>query len=320
MPVPLTCRVVVVDDSDLAARRIETILEGEPGVHVLARFSGVEAFLAWPDLETATVVVLDMWMPGTSGLAALRTIASRVPVVVVSEAAADSELALEALAQGAAAFVSKRELGNAIGEARLRAAVVGAASRTHVGEPPVLLVVGSTGAPRALELLLPELRGAMAAIVIVQHLPIGGEVGFTRWVSGFGLPASIARTGDPLRPDHALVAPAGAHLLLQGRGTVRLVPGSEGDLHVPSADRALSSAAFLGRRLVALVLSGMGRDGRVGLAAAVAQGAIGLAQHPDDAAAPSMPTAALGVSPRIRPLHLETIGQDIREALRRSGR
>ncbi|AKF04752.1 chemotaxis protein CheB [Sandaracinus amylolyticus] len=312
----MTLRVCVVDDSDIAAQRIARILESDDDVRVIKRFASVDELRAWGDLDTASVVVLDVWMPGASGLGAIREIAARVPVVVVSDVAEGSDVALEAVAQGAVAFVSKRELGTEPGETRLRAIVRDAATQSIARELPVLVIAGSTGAPRALERLVPGLRDVPAAIVVVQHLPLGGEVGFARWIAGLGLPARPARHGDALASGRALIAPAGRHLVIEN-GVVRLVAGAIGELHVPSADRALASAASLGRRVVALVLSGMGRDGARGIALALEGSATCLALSPDECAAPSMPRHALDVSPRVRAVRLDTIVTDVREALRR---
>lgn len=312
----MTLRAVIVDDSEIATRKLASVLEADADVRVVGTFSTVEALRAWPDLESASFLVLDVWMPGTSGLSAIRELAGRVPVIVVSEAAEGSELALEAVAQGAAAFVSKRSLGDAAGESRLRAIARSAAARGGTRELTLLLVVGSTGAPRALERLVPALRGTTAAIVVVQHLPPGGQVAFARWIEGLGVAARPAQHGDVLTAGRALIAPAGRHLLVEG-SVVRLAPGGPGELHVPAGDRAISSAASLGRRLVALVLSGMGRDGALGIARALDAGATCLAQSPDESAAPSMPRAALEVSPRVRALTLERLGTDVRELVSR---
>ena len=315
-------RIVVADDSDIAARRIEGILETDPGLRVVRRFSSAAELLAWPDLETVHAVVLDMWMPGLSGLSAVRELAAHVGVVVVSDLAPGSTIAQEALAQGASAFIGKSELGDAEGESRLRAAIRSASTGARAGmrEPGVVLVVGSTGAPRAHERLLPALRDLGACVALVQHLPPAGEQAFARWASGLGPPAHPARSGQKLRPVEVLVAPAGRHLLIEQSGVVRLVPGKPTDLHVPSADRALSSAAWLGPRLVAVVLSGMGKDGTAGVADVIAQGGACLVQHPDESAAPSMPRSALSVSARVRASLLDTLGNDVRELIQRRRR
>jgi DNA-binding NarL/FixJ family response regulator len=124
----MSVRVVIVDDSEIAAKKLERALEQSSDLRVLGRFDGIEAALGSRHLKSADVVVLDLWMPGAPGLTAIRRLATAKLVIVVSEAAADSPLAREALAQGAAAFLSKRDLGDRKGEENLRTVVRKAAA------------------------------------------------------------------------------------------------------------------------------------------------------------------------------------------------
>lgn len=316
MSSPMTIRVVVVDDSLTAALRVTSIVEAEPELRVVRHFSSADELLAWPDLETISVVLLDVWMPGTSGLRALRDVAARVPVIVVSDAKEDSELAVETLAQGAAAFVSKRALSEERGAGLLRERVRATAFAGPSTCPPLIVIVGSTGAPRALERLVPQLSELPAAITIVQHLPIGGETAFARWIVGLGLTARPARQGDVLRRGCALIAPAGEHMLIAGR-CIRLVAGTSSDTHVPSADRTLSSAKSHGDRVMAIVLSGMGRDGALGVADVISAGGSCMVQDPEECAIPSMPRAAMAVSPRIRAYPVDSLSRHAAEFLKR---
>jgi two-component system chemotaxis response regulator CheB len=313
----MTIRIVVVDDSVTAAQHITSILESEHDMRVVRHFSNADNLLSWPDLETASIVLLDVWMPGTSGLKALRDVAARVPVIVVSEAREDSDLALETLGQGAAAFISKRTLAKELGALRLRELVRSTAMQGVALHTPLIVIVGSTGAPRALERLVPKLSELPAAIAIVQHLPMGGETAFARWVVGLGLTARPARQGDTLRRGSALIAPAGEHMLIAGR-CVRLVAGSETDTHVPSADRTLSSAKSFGEKVMAIVLSGMGRDGAVGVADIIAAGGRCIVQEPDECAIASMPRAAMATSQRVRAYPVDILSRHVFEFVKRS--
>jgi two-component system chemotaxis response regulator CheB len=307
----------VVDDSDIASRRLEQILEAAPDIRVVRRLESAEALWSSGLLSASPVVVLDLWMPGTSGLGALRGLVGRVPVVIVSDADHDSDLARESLAQGARAFVSKKELGRREGQERLRRIVREAALGELEAAPPVLAVIGSTGAPRALERLVPEWSDLSAAAIFVQHLAHGSEDAFARWLTGLGLRTRPAKSGDRLSRGEGLLAPGGRHLLLSPPATVRLGAGKPGEVHVPSGDRLLESALFLGRRLVVVVLSGMGDDAARGVAAAVRQGALCVVQEPTECVVDSMPRAAMAASRAVRAVPLAQLGTYARELVRR---
>jgi two-component system chemotaxis response regulator CheB len=312
----MSVRVVIVDDSEIAAKKLERALEQSSDLRVLGRFDGIEAALGSRHLKSADVVVLDLWMPGAPGLTAIRRLATAKVVIVVSEAAADSPLAREALAQGAAAFLSKRDLGDRKGEENLRTVVRKAAARSHRGEAlPVVAIVGSTGAPRSLGALVPRLGTLSAAVVLVQHLPPDSAGRFPEWLTGLGLPTKYAEHGEPLVAGRGLLAPSGRHLVLEPPRSCRLAMPSAGDAHVPSGDVLLRSSTFLGRSLVAVVLSGMGSDGANGIRYVVAAGATCIVQAPDDCAVGSMPKAALAVSPSVRAVPMARLADEVAREL-----
>lgn len=308
-------RTVIVDDSDVAASRLEHILEASADIRVLHRFRGLSE-MEPAHLRGVDVVLLDMWMPGRSGLGAVRELAARCAVVMVSEAPPDSDLAQEALAQGALGFVSKHALGTAAGTERLMRVVRDAARSRRAGKATALVaLVGSTGAPRALLQLAPDLVHLTAAIVVVQHMPFGRERRFAQWLTSFGLAARPARDRDRLCSNRTLVAPSGRQMTLDRSGWVRLADRRPGELHAPSADVFLTSAAQLGSRVVAVVLSGMGADGSLGARAVAAAGGVVLVQAPGEAPVSSMPLAALTASEG-RALPTARLVAGIAEALR----
>jgi len=312
----MTTRLWIVDDSDISSEVVRRVLEAAPDLRVVGRSAGVDELLRSGTWRAADVLILDLWMPGKTGLGAIRSLSTERPVVVVSDVEASSPLAVEALGQGAIAVVCKRELGSTDGERRLRATVRAAQRRATVGGP-VVAIVGSTGAMGALEKLIPAIAGSGASVLIVQHLPQGREKSFAEWLGTLGLPAREAKTGDSLEVDQALVATARGHLRVDGprRVTVRDEPPVEG--HRPSGTELLRSAAPLESRLIAVVLSGMGRDGADGVAEIMKRGGACVVQAPADCAVPSMPEAALAVSPRVRAVPLRDLGAAVRRLIER---
>lgn len=314
----MSVRVIAVDDSEIALLRLERILEQEADLRLVRKVRDLRDAALERLIPCADVLLVDMLMPGRSGLAALSELVAKLPVVVVSDAGAESEIAREALARGARAFVCKRELGSAAGEQRLRRLVRDAAAgRTRVSSmTPVVIVAGSTGAHRGLTQIIPALVGAEARTVVLQHLPSDGEAHFVQWLGGLGIPSQLAVSGQPLEAGRIVVPPAGTQMVLEANARVRLV-ASRGELHAPSADVLLASAAHLGPRLTAVILSGLGRDGAEGVAEAARAGATVLVQSPSECVAASMPTAALEQAAEGRSLSLEGIARELARVGRR---
>jgi two-component system chemotaxis response regulator CheB len=315
----VSVRVAIVDDSEIARAAMSRALSRASGIVVAGAFESVSALEASGVIENVHVVLLDMWMPERSGLSAIRDLASRTRVLVISDTASDSSIAREARAQGASAFFSKSAIAKDAERAALFEAIRshGSSSKSVQREAlPVLIVVGSTGAPRALEKLLPPLVGTQAAIVIAQHSPPGGEREIARWVTSLGLAATSMRPGDAIEAGKVLVAPGGTHARLNRTGTFRVEPAGAQEVS-PSADVLLDSAVWLERRLVAIVLSGMGHDGARGIASVARVGATCLVQEPTDCVADSMPRSALAATRLACAVRLEHLGAHARTFLTR---
>ncbi len=271
--------------------------------------------LASEERRTADVLLLDMWMPGRQGLGAIRELSADQPVILVSDTPPSSPIAREAQAQGAVAVFAKAELADEAGAERLRAAVRAAVGRGEARPPPVVAIVGSTGAIRAMQELATGLRGAVASVLIVQHMPHGREASFAEWLTGFGLPTRPVWRSDVLEVRRALLATGAGHMVLKDRGRVAVESGVPVGGHMPSGTVLLQSAASLGGRLVAVILSGMGNDGAAAVGAVLDAGGRCVVQAPEDCVAPSMPLSALEVSPKVRPVRLIDSGDAVRRVV-----
>lgn len=131
----------------------------------------------------------------------------------------------------------------------------------------VVVIVASTGGPRALGELVPRLPAPLGAgTVIVQHLPSGFTAPLARRLDGKArLRVREAGDGDVLDPRVALVAPGGSHLRLSAAGVTALSDAPEVGGLRPRADLTIADAArAFGERTVLVVLTGMGNDGLEG--------------------------------------------------------
>ena len=312
-------RVVVVDDSALM-RNIVTRSLTRAGVEVVGSARDGDEALALCARERPDAMTLDLTMPGLDGLGVLRALRARadnnIPVVVVSAfSAAHGARAVDALAEGAFDLVSKPTANESLDAfiENLGAKVkLAAASRrkgrlyanhsTFTPRRPapatrsakLVVIATSTGGPRALAALVPELPAPLGVgTVIVQHMPAGftGSLA-ARLNTTSALNVIEATGGEKLDPGTALLAPGGRHLRLthDGRATLTDEP-AVGGLR-PRADLVIEDAARVyGERMLLVVLTGMGNDGLRGAREVHRHGGRILVESEDSCTVFGMPRA-----------------------------
>ena len=178
----------------------------------------------------------------------------------------------------------------------------------HPGDP-VILIGASTGGTEAIKTVLQALPADAPPVLIVQHMPEHFTASFAKRLDQVcALRVSEARDGEILVRGRAWVAPGHSHLRLerQGNGYVLRLDRSEPvNRHRPSVDVLFFSAAeVLGPAAVAVLLTGMGRDGAQGLLALKEAGAHTIAQDEASAVIWGMPGEAvrLGAACEVLPL------------------
>jgi two-component system chemotaxis response regulator CheB len=171
------------------------------------------------------------------------------------------------------------------------------------------VVIGaSTGGPRALNLVIPKLpAGLPAAILVVQHMPAG----FTRSLaerldSLSALPVKEAAPGDQLETGRCWLAPGGFHMLVDKTGQITLNQNPAVHGVRPAVDVTLVSVAQnFGPRAIAVILTGMGRDGTNGAALIRSAGGQVIAEDESTCVVWGMPRSAVeaGVTGLVVPIH-----------------
>jgi two-component system chemotaxis response regulator CheB len=181
------------------------------------------------------------------------------------------------------------------------------------GPPPryVIAVAASTGGPPAVQQLLCGLpRDLPAAVIIAQHMPARFTKAFAERLDRLvTLSVVEAADGQPLCAGAVYIAPGSGNVEVElpaagpegkpgaTHPIVRVVPPDRdpGAPSIsPSGDHLFKSlAAQFGDRLCAIVLTGMGSDGRDGAKAAKAAGARVLAEDPKAAVMPGMPYSVI---------------------------
>jgi two-component system, chemotaxis family, protein-glutamate methylesterase/glutaminase len=317
-------RVLVVDDSSLVRRMISTALSRDPEIEVVG--TAADPYEARDKILSLNpdVLTLDIEMPRMDGITFLGILSKHrpLPVIVISSISqAGSETALKALEAGAVEVIGKPtsswsigELGQRLGDcvkaaafARLPASAAAVANpsprittplkRVHYRPEQLVLLGASTGGTEALKNVLTRLPAEMPGICIVQHIPPVFSKAFADRLNELcELEVREAVTGDEVRPGLALVAPGDYHMELRWeRQCYRVVLNQTPPLHHtrPAVDKLFNSVVASAPNVVAALLTGMGRDGALGMKHLHAAGAKTIAQDEASCVVYGMPRAAV---------------------------
>ncbi|MFB5660545.1 chemotaxis response regulator protein-glutamate methylesterase [Alteribacillus sp. HJP-4] len=319
-------RVLVVDDSAFMRKLLTDFIEEQPDMTVAATARNGRDALLKLEIITVDVITLDVEMPKLNGIETLQAIMNtfRIPVVMVSSLTSEgARHTLRALEIGAVDVIAKpsgsfspdlykikKEL-----TAKLRAASGANLSSANIIhrqniEPIVfeevvlpanrIIAIGtSTGGPKALQHILPLLDTHVdAPIVIVQHMPST----FTRSLAErlnqlSSIIVKEASDAEIIQKGTAYIAPGGKHLRIINMGSALVTKVTE-DMpvngHRPSVDVLFSSLSSLKNwGVVAVVLTGMGSDGKEGLIRIKAERtSISISESRETAVVYGMPKAA----------------------------
>lgn len=337
-------RVLVVEDSLtvrrylvdvlLSSSKFEIVGEAEDGKQAIERCEELR-----PD-----VVTLDMMLPVLSGLAATEYIMAYcpTPIVIVSGSLNRGEVfkTYEALAAGAVDVLEKPGAETFDGHwdrrfvetvklvsrvkvvthprARLRAVTLKSArlldGPTPDGSRPYRCVAigASTGGPQALATLLRQLPADFPLpLLVVMHISPGFGESFAAWLNDQSpLPVAAAVDGEALPAagtPRVVLAPPDHHLVVRD-GRLRLTHEPEVHSCRPSVDILFDSVAReFGDRSIAVLLTGMGRDGARGLLAVRNAGGVTLAQDEATSVVFGMPREAIQVGAAKRILALDEV-------------
>jgi two-component system chemotaxis response regulator CheB len=182
------------------------------------------------------------------------------------------------------------------------------------GQSPFDLVAigASTGGPPALQFLFSAFeRPYPFAVVVSQHMPAGFTHAFSERLNRASrFEIKEAEDGDLVLPGRALIAAGGSNLVLElqeDRVTARVVPPTSVDRYVPSVDVMLESCAEIYRkRMIAVILTGMGNDGAMGVRKVKEKGGYVIAESDESAVVYGMPREAIatGLVDKIVPIQL----------------
>jgi len=289
-------KVLVVDDSFLMRKIISDIINSDPDLEVIGKAKdGQEAIEKIAGL-CPDVVTLDINLPLVDGIDVLEKVMKTHPTRIIMFSAYSRKGAnatMRALELGAVDFIAKPGGEISLGLDKLKeeivskiklaaginldkyllAAEVGVSTPVRPAQALIkkLVVIGaSTGGPKAILDIMQNLgENLPACFIIVQHMPKGFTLSFAERISWqSGMRAKEAEEGDELGAGKVFVAPAGYHLTLDNRlDSVRVKLNEDPLVNFvrPSIDVTMFSAAdVFGKDCIAVVLTGMGKDGAEG--------------------------------------------------------
>ena len=304
---------------------VSDILRGDPQIELAATArNGKEGFEKTKAMQP-DVVITDMVMPEYDGLYAVKQIMKEVPtpIILLSSLEKTNPQIFDALGAGAMDFVDKPRRNDSKGfrlsAALLRKLVKSAAmidANTLIAESTktnasqhsfsgelnydVIVIGASTGGPGAVELIVKNLPGNLSIpVVIAQHMPERFLLSFAERLNSYTpLRVKMAQAGDRPQGGVVYVAPGKKNLMIvrdTKRGGVNFgfTRRKFREFNEPSVDCLFSSAATVfGDKVIGVLLSGMGRDGAVGMADILNAGGYTVAQDEASSVVFGMPKHA----------------------------
>jgi two-component system chemotaxis response regulator CheB len=300
------------------------MLSTSPQIDVVGMARNGEDALQMVEQLKPDVVTCDLIMPKLDGVGFVRKQMSRkaLPILLLTASPQDAERVLEALELGAVDFIQKPtalanddllhmrdELIGKVKEAALIPSPMAAVMPTPLA-PAVpsraavnvdIVVIGiSTGGPQALRYLLPRFAPDFPVpVAIVLHMPVGYTAAFAEKLAELSqLTVTEASDGCAVRAGEALLAPAGRHLTFRRNEdadvVVRLSIQPTDKPHRPSVDVLFQSAAeTYHERVLGVVMTGMGDDGKIGAARIKAKGGTILTQNETSCVIYGMPRSVV---------------------------
>ena len=339
-------KVIVVDDSALIRNLMSKIINSQPDMQTVAVAPDPLLAYEQVQKCRPDVITLDIEMPKMNGLDFLEQIMQLqpTPVVMVSTfTEKGTAFTFRALELGAVDFVTKPKLSisqgmidyaheitdkiraahaarlrlNRLANPRIMAPAnlpstpnLGLGSRFSSTEK-VVLIGASTGGTEAIRTILEQLPKDCPPILITQHMPAGFTKSFAERLNQIcELTVKEAQDGEPVLPGNVYIAPGDRHLKLGRYGTTpvcELTGGEPVNRHKPSVEVLFKSGfGNSARNIVAIMLTGMGKDGAQAMADLKKAGAYNICQDEASSIVFGMPreAIALGAADEVVPLNL----------------
>ncbi|MEN6619167.1 MAG: chemotaxis-specific protein-glutamate methyltransferase CheB [Rikenellaceae bacterium] len=326
-------KVLIVEDSLVSQKLLKRILETDPDFEVVAIAENGFQAIEYAESYKPDVISMDINMPLMDGLEATRQIMSSnpLPIVIVSSnsKSQDIDFTIKELEAGALTVLYKpsgpgdpdflkfsgkfRRTLKLMSEIKVvkknypeegfqKITQTNANSETLISNIPkksrIVAIGASAGGPEALRKIFNRINPNFPLpVLIVQHIDHNFSAGFANWLNTYStIPVKLAENGETIKKGNVYLSPGGSHLMVNPDGTISLNDELADSVHKPSIDLLFKSVGrFYGNGTIAILLSGMGRDGAVELKKLKDIGAITFAQDEKSSLVYGMPGEAVKI-------------------------
>ena len=322
-------KILIIDDSPFTRKLIKEIIEEEPEMEVIDTASnGLEGLKKVLKLKP-DLVTLDLEMPEMDGFTLLRFIMAQQPTPVIIVSSLDSsDDVFKALELGAIDFVTKptskasyklleikKDLIFKIKAALMikKEQVPSKAMEEKVLSDTIekIIAIGaSTGGPQAIQKILTSFKNPPnAPILIAQHMPEGFTKVFAERLDRMvSFSVFEAKEGMNIENGCVYICPGGSHMSVykkDGKYKIKITRKKDTDIYVPSVNYLFDSLVPFAEKTIAIILTGMGSDGREGAIKLKNAGAEIWAESQETAIIFGMPKEVInaGVADHIHPVY-----------------
>ena len=338
-------RVLIVDDSALVRRLLTEMLGSDRGIDVVGTAGDAYSAREKIKLLNPDVLTLDVEMPKMDGVTFLRNLMRLrpMPVIMVSSLTEHgADITFDALAVGAVDYLPKPKIDvvatlgayrdelvakvKAAATARVRASGGAEGDVARLKVPPgqfrttdqIIAIGASTGGTEAIKEVLLGFAPDTPGVLVTQHIPKAFSGPFAKRMDRCcRMAVCEAEDGQQVLPGHVYIAPGDRHLLLVRDGARYVCKLDDGDLvnrHKPAVDVLFGSVAtHAGRNAVGVILTGMGKDGALGLRDMREAGAPTIAQDEASSVVWGMPGEAVALGAAAVTLPLTAISAAVRQ-------
>lgn len=323
-------KILIVEDDPTSTLILERSLR-KAGYETLSASDGVEALEILKE-QPCDAIVSDWMMPRMDGIELvhrIRSVVQPLPVFLIVTSLSMPEARSHALQAGADDYLAKpfavpevlERLANCLARRQQPEPLPSSFRRTPstfpMDPPPAFVGIGitaSTGGPEAVREVI---RGIgpfkESAVFLVLHGPAWMlETFASRLQRETTMPVRLAEDGMAVEPGKIYLAPGDWHMTVAQGPVIKLDKEPPENYMRPAADPLFRTlASVFQSNAMAVILTGMGRDGALGAAEIVAHGGAVLAQDPRTAVAPSMPQTAINAGVVTQSLPLQDIAPEI---------
>jgi len=330
--------VLIVDDSKTIRNLLTKVLSKSERINIVAtaeKPSEVEALIKEhkPD-----VITLDIHMPEMNGVDLLKTIYPKykIPTIMITSISIEEgPLVLEALESGAFDYIQKPKIEelSVVGPLMIDKVIEASKFKTNrrssssiinrsnnVFNKDCTIVIGSsTGGTTALKDILCGLPSDIPPVLIVQHIPAVFSKAFADRLNGLcPFTVSEAVDGDVVESNHVYIAPGGQQMKIKersGKKIIQITDDAPVNRFKPSVDYMFQSFenAASKENLIAVILTGMGKDGAKGIRKLKDLGALTIAQSEESCVVFGMPKEAIALGGATEVVHKENIAEKMVE-------